>query len=133
MMRTLKATAIASLFVLSLAATSVFAEAPAAPSTINPNDHAALASYYNGLAKEVSAKLEAYQHELQEYEDHPYAYGRQGQDLNSHLRANIREYSKELAEDLEQVELHKKMSSMDRLEQFNKAKAKIDVSESVVQ
>ncbi len=132
MMKTLKVTAIASLWVLSFATTAVFAEAPVAPSNINPNDHITLANYYDGLAKEVSVKLETYRHDLQEYEDHPYTYGRQGQDLNSHLRANIREYSKELAEDLEQVELHKKMSSMERNEQLNKAKAQIDVNESVV-
>lgn len=131
-MKTLKVTAIASLWVLSFAATAAFAEAPAAPSNINPNDHAALASYYDGLTKEVATKLEAYQHELQEYEDHAYAYGRQGQDRKSHLRANIREYSKELAENLEQVEMHRKMATTERNEQLNKAKARIDINESVV-
>ncbi len=129
-MKALKLKVIASLL-FGLFATSVFAEAPAVPSNINPNDHAAVANYYESLAKTVSGKLEAYQHELKEYEAHPYTYGRQGQDLNSHLHANIREYMKELAEDLEQVELHRKMSATGQDRQFNKAKIKSD--ESVVQ
>lgn len=129
-MKALKLKVIVSLLLGSVA-TSVLAEAPAVPSNINPNNHAAVANYYESLAKTVSEKLEAYQHELDEYEAHPYTYGRQGQDLNSHLHANIREYKKELAEDLEQVELHRKISATEQDKQFNKAKIKLD--ESVVQ
>ncbi|HRB98275.1 MAG TPA: hypothetical protein PKY67_11275, partial [Nitrosomonas sp.] len=77
-MNRLKVTAIASLVAFSFAATSAFAEVPAAPSSINPNDHVALANYYEGLVKEVSAKLETNQQKLNDYEDHPYYYGRQG-------------------------------------------------------
>lgn len=130
-MKTLKSDAAVSLLALSFFATSVFAEAPAAPSNIDPNDHAALAAYYETLAKEVSDKLEANQQALREYEDHPYTYGRQGQDLSGHLNANIREYRKELSEDLEQVELHKKMSSVPQDKQINKAKLN-QLNESVV-
>ena len=126
-MKALKLKVIASLL-FSLSAAAVLAEAPAVPSNINPDDHAAVANYYESLAKTVSEKLEASQHELDEYEAHPYTYGRQGQDLNSHLHANIREYKEELAEDLEQVELHKKMSATDQDRQFNKAKIKLDES-----
>lgn len=125
-MNTLKVTAIVSLLAFGFVATSVFAEAPAAPSSINPYDHAALANYYEGLAQEVSAKLEAYQQELNEYEEHPYYYGRQGQDLKSHLQANIREYKKELSEDLAEAELHKKIASGEQDRQFHKAKANVD-------
>lgn len=130
-MNTLKVTAIASLLAFSFIATSAFAEAPAAPSSINPNDHVALANYYEGLAKEVSAKLETNQQKLNDYEDHPYYYGRQGQDLRSHLQANIREYENELAEDLKEAELHKKIAASEQDRQFNKAKA--DVGGVVVQ
>ncbi len=126
-MKALKLKVIASLL-FGLSASAVLAEAPAVPSNINPDDHAAVANYYESLAKTVSEKLEASQHELDEYEAHPYTYGRQGQDLNSHLHANIREYKEELAEDLEQVELHKKMSATDQDRQFNKAKIKLDES-----
>lgn len=131
-MKTRKLTAIVSLLAFGFFANSVLAEAPAAPSNIDPNNHRALAAYYEDLAKEVAGKLEAYRHELSEYEDHPYVYGRQGQDLNSHLRANIREYSKELVEDMEQVELHKKMSSTEEGGQLNKVKAEINLNGSVV-
>ncbi|WP_394809327.1 hypothetical protein [Nitrosomonas sp.] len=126
-MKALKLKVIASLL-FGLSASAVLAEAPAVPSNINPDDHAAVANYYESLAKTVSEKLEASQHELDKYEAHPYTYGRQGQDLNSHLHANIREYKEELAEDLEQVELHKKMSATDQDRQFNKAKIKLDES-----
>ena len=112
-MKALKLKVIASLL-FGFFATSVFAEAPAVPSSINPNDHAAVANYYESLAKTVSEKLEASQHELDEYEAHPYTYGRQGQDLNSHLHANIREYRNELAEELEQEELHRKISETEQ-------------------
>lgn len=131
-MKTRKLTTIVSLLAFGFFATSVLAEAPAAPSNIDPNNHRALAAYYEGLAKEVAERLEHYQHELQDYEDHPYAYGRQGQDLNSHLHANIREYSKELTEDLEQAELHKKMSSTQEGGQLNKLKAQVNLDGSVV-
>lgn len=123
-MNTLKVTAIVSLLAFGFIATSLFAEAPAAPDNINPNDHVALANYYEGLAKEISAKLETYQQELNEYENHPYYYGRQGQDLNSHLQANIRGYEKELAEDLQEAELHRKVAA-EQDKQFKAAKANV--------
>lgn len=130
-MNTLKVTAIVSLLAFGFVATSAFAEAPAAPSSINSSDHVALANYYEGLAKEVSVKLETYQQELKEYEEHPYYYGRQGQDLNSHLQANIREYEKELVEDLQEAELHRKIAAVEQDKQFKEAK--VNVGEIVAQ
>lgn len=124
-MNRLKVTAIASLVAFSFAATSAFAEVPAAPSSINPNDHVALANYYEGLVKEVSAKLETNQQKLNDYEDHPYYYGRQGQDLRSHLQANIREYKKELVEDLQEANLHRKIAASEQGRQFSKAEANV--------
>ena len=124
-MNSLKVTAVASLIFFGIFTTSAFAEVPAAPISINPNDHATLANYYEGLAKEISEKLENYQQELNEYEDHPYYYGRQAQDLKSHLQANIREYKKELAEDLQEAELHRKIADGNKDRQFNKAEAEI--------
>ena len=122
-MNTLKITAIASLVAFSFAATSAFAEVPATPSSINPNDHVALANYYEDLAKDVSEKLETNQQKLSHYEDHPYYYGRQGLDFESHLQANIREYKKELAEDLREAELHRKIAASEQGRQFSKANA----------
>ena len=120
-MNSLKVTAVASLIFFGVVTTSAFAEVPAAPSSINPNDHVALANYYEGLVKEVSAKLETNQQKLNDYEDHPYYYGRQGQDLRSHLQANIREYKKELAEDLQEANLHRKIAASEQGRQFSKA------------
>ncbi len=125
-MNTLKVTAIVSLLAFYFFSVSAFAEVPVAPDSINPNDHVALANYYEGLAKEVSAKLEANQQKLKEYEENSYHFGRQGQGLNSHLQANIREYEKELAEDLEEAELHRKLSTVEQGRQFNKVKANIE-------
>ena len=130
-MSTLKVTAIISLLAFYFVTTSAFAEVPAAPDSINPNDHAALANYYEGLAKEVSVKLETNQQKLNDYEVHPYYYGRQGQDLSSHMKANIREYEKELAEDLKEATLHRKIAEMEQDRQFNNAKA--NIGEAVVQ
>lgn len=129
-MNTLKVTAIVSLVVFGFVASSASAEVPAAPSSINPNDHVALANYYEGLAKEVSGKLETNLQKLNDYEDHPYYYGRQGQDLKSHLQANIREYRKELAEDLQEADLHRKIAAGEQNQQFNKAQA--DIGAAVV-
>ena len=130
-MSTLKVTAIISLFAFYFVTTSAFAEVPVAPDSINPNDHAALANYYEGLAKEVSAKLETNQQRLNDYEVHPYYYGRQGQDLSSHLQANIREYEKELAEDLKEATLHRKIAEMEQDRQFNNAK--VNVGDAIAQ
>ena len=52
-------------------------------------------------------------------------YDRPGQDLNSHLQANIREYKKELAEDLEKAELHRKIAEVDQDRQFKEVKVKV--------
>jgi hypothetical protein len=130
-MSTLKVTAIISLLAFYFVTTSVFAEVPADPDSINSNDHTALANYYEGLAKEVSAKLETNQQKLNDYEVHPYYYGRQGQDLSSHLQANIREYEKELAEDLKEATFHREIAEMEQGRQFNNAKA--NVGNAVVQ
>ena len=124
-MNTLKITKIIALVAFSFFVTSAFAETPAAPSSINPNDHVALANYYEDLAKEVSGKLETNQQKLNDYEDRPYYYGRPGQDLKSHLQANIREYKKELAADLQEAELHKKIAAVQQDMPSNHAEANI--------
>lgn len=130
-MNTLKVSAIIPLLIFYFVATSALAEVSAAPDSINPNDHAALANYYEGLAKEISERLEINQQKLNEYEEHPYYYGRQGQDLKSHLQANIHAYEKELAEDLGEATLHRKIAEMEQTRQFNSAKA--DVGGAVAQ
>lgn len=117
-MKKLKITVISFLLLSGLVGASAFAEAPVAPSNISSNDHVALANYYEGLAKEVSTKLETYRQELKDYEEHPYYYGRQGQDLYSHLRANIRKYENELTDDLNEAKLHRESSVSEQGNQF---------------
>ena len=62
---------------------------------------------------------------LEEYEAHPYYYGRQGQDVRSHASANIREYEKTLKENLDNADSHRKMA-MEQNNQINKAKINLD-------
>ena len=135
-MKALKLIAVTAISGFAFVASSAFAEAPPLPSNINPDDHAAAASYYEGLVKEETQIVQKYERELEEYEDHAYAYGRQGQEMSSHLRANIREHKQQLAEDLEQMELHKKMATMATMEQrseVNKTKAEVKLDDSVIQ
>lgn len=113
-MKASKISAVLSVLAFGLMTASAFAEVPALPSNINSNDHAAAAAYYENLAKEEAAIVEKYRQDLEEHEDHAYAYGRRGQDDVSHLRANIREHEHQLEEDLAQAEIHKKMLTVDQ-------------------
>ncbi len=110
-MKILKFLTLLSLFAFSLFASYAFAENEAIHS-----DHVALMKHYENLAKEAEAKLQENKEALDQYEAHPYYYGRQGQDLQSHASANIREYEKALKESLNQADLHRKMAmTQDRL------------------
>ncbi|TXI20651.1 MAG: hypothetical protein E6Q62_00875 [Nitrosomonas sp.] len=115
---------VALFLALSLTVTSAFAV-----DGIDDNDHAALAKYYELLAKEAEVKLQENKAVLEEYENHSYYYGRQGQDLKSHTTANIREYEKQLAESLSNADLHHRIA----LEQQNNSvisKAKLNFDDS---
>ncbi|MBA3756747.1 MAG: hypothetical protein H0X02_11170 [Nitrosomonas sp.] len=94
------------LFALSLSVSSVFSNEVEG---IDDNDHAALAKYYENHAHEAEEKLHKNEELLKEYEDHPYYYGRQGQDIQSHTLANIHEYEKVIEEDLHHADDHKKV------------------------
>ncbi len=107
---------------LILAAVSFLAAPAIAAGGINDNDHAALAQYYEDLADETKVKLQQNKALLEEYEAHPYYFGRQGQDIKSHSSANIREYEKILRQYLKQADLHKKMFADQENRAINKAK-----------
>ena len=92
---------------------------------IDNSDHAALAKYYENLTKEAATKLQENTEILEEYETHPYYYGRQGQDLQSHTSANIHEYQERVEENLHNAELHKKMA-IEQDNPINKAKINLD-------
>ena len=97
----------------------------AAQTEVAGNDHEALVKHYENLAKEVKAKLQENIEALEEYEAHPYYYGRQGQDIRSHTSANIREYEKTLKENLDNADSHRKMA-IEQNNRINKAKANLD-------
>ncbi len=112
-------TLIASLFVLGSFTSSAFAQ-----NAIDNADHFALAKHYENLAKEAEAKLQENKEALEEYEAHSFYYGRQGQDVQSHATANIREYEKLLKENLNNADVHKKMA-MEQNNVINKAKLNV--------
>lgn len=82
----------------------------AAPTDVTYSNHTALAQHYENLAVEAKKRLKENQAILKKYEAYPYYYGRQGQDLQSHTAANIREYEKVLQENLSNAGFHKKMA-----------------------
>lgn len=110
-MKAIKFSALIPLFALSLLASPVFAD----------NDHEALMKHYGNLVEETKVRLQENRKILEEYEDHPYYYGRQGQDIRSHASANIREYEKALKENLANVDLHRRMAAAQRNDQTNNA------------
>ncbi len=75
------------------------------------SDHNNLASYYDNLAKEMVAKAEEKKESLEEYDDHSYYYGRQGQDFKSHTTANIRYYKEAAEEASQQATFHRKVAA----------------------
>lgn len=108
---------IASLFVLGSFTSSAFAQ-----NAIDNEDHFALAKHYENEAKEIEVKLQENKAALEEYEDHSFYYGRQGQDVQSHTTANIREYEKQLSENLNNANLHKRLAMEQQNNVINKAK-----------
>ncbi len=118
---------IASLFVFGSFTSSAFAQ-----NAIDNEDHFALASHYENLAKEAEAKLQENKAALEEYEEHSFYYGRQGQDVQSHTTANIREYEKQLSENLNNANLHKKLAMEQQNNVINKAKLNVGDDSSAV-
>ena len=117
---------------LILAAVSFLATPAIGAGGINDNDHAALAQYYENLADEAKVKLQQNKALLEEYEMHPYYFGRQGQDIKSHSSANIREYEKILRRYLKKAELHKKMAADQENSVINKAKTGLNPDATVI-
>ena len=75
------------------------------------SDHNNLAIHYDKLAEEMVAKAEEKKGSLEEYEDHSYYYGRQGQDFKSHTQANIRYYEEAAASAAKQADVHRKIAA----------------------
>ncbi len=98
----------------------------AVPAEIATNDHDALAVYFENLAKEAKVKLHENKRLLRKYEESPYLFGRQGQDVKSHAAANIREYEKTLRESQNYADFHRKMAIELKGNSLNKAKLNQD-------
>jgi hypothetical protein len=124
-MKALKFSALLFVFVLSLLVGPVMAQ-----NGISDNDHEALAKHYQSLVDEAKTKLQQNQDILDEYEAHPYYFGRQGQDVRSHASANVREYEKILEENLSQVDLHKRMAMEQQQNHVHKANTDFNRDES---
>ncbi|MBY0474895.1 MAG: hypothetical protein K2Q13_07535 [Nitrosomonas sp.] len=122
-MRAQKFLILISVLAFSLTALPVFA---VEVEGIDDNNHAALTQYYENVAKETEAKLQKNKAALEEYEAHPYYYGRQGQEFKSHTVANIREYEEVLAESLNNADLHKKITMDHNNSAINKARVNLD-------
>jgi len=75
------------------------------------SDHNNLSNYYDKLAKEMTAKAAEKMESLEEYEEHSYYYGRQGQDFKSHTQANIRYYEQAAFDAVKQAEFHQKIAA----------------------
>lgn len=105
-MKTSKFLVVLSSLALSLSVLPVFANEVEG---IDDNDHAALIKYYENHAHEEEEKLHENEELLKEYEEHPYYFGRHGQDIRSHSLANIHEHEKTIEEDLHHAEDHKKI------------------------
>ena len=118
------------LIALSFLVLSSFASSAFAVDGIDDNDHVTLAKYYEGQANEVKAKLQENKQILEDYEEHSFYYGRQGQDVQSHATANIREYEKLLTENLSNADLHRRIA-MEQDKVINKAKLNVDGDSAV--
>jgi hypothetical protein len=88
---------------------------------IDPNNHDAIAKHYEDAANEIKAKLQEQKKLLEEYEGHSNAYGRRGQDRQSHITAKIRQYENSIKENLKEASIHRKMAEEEKRELgFNK-------------
>ncbi len=109
-MKTLKYAILLSLLSLTLLASCAqMSPSVVAQSGIAHDDHDALVTHYENLAKQAESELQANKKILKECEKHPYYYGAQGIDLRSHSSANIRGYEKVLKESLHHADIYRKM------------------------
>ena len=93
-----------------------------APTGIAKNDHTSLVKYYEGVANDAKVRLQENKKVLQEYEAHPYYFGRQGLEVRSHAAANIRAYEKTLKESLVFADFHRTMAIEQIGQKSNEAK-----------
>lgn len=73
-------------------------------------DHIKLAEYYENEAKTLRAKMTEEKKILNEYDNHSYYYGPEGQLYQSHHDALLREYEKAAERSMEMAASHRKMA-----------------------
>ncbi|MEO7560043.1 MAG: hypothetical protein ABIT23_07300 [Nitrosospira sp.] len=83
----------------------------AAQNATTPNDHEAVAKYYENAATQMQVKVEEQKELLEHYEDKSYLYGRRAQDLQSHTAALVRHYEKTVRANIQEAALHRQMAS----------------------
>lgn len=76
-----------------------------------PDDHEAVAKYYENAAMQMQAKVKEEKELLEQYKNKSYLYGRQAQDLQSHTAALIRRHEQTVAADMKEAALHRQMAS----------------------
>jgi hypothetical protein len=111
-----------------LAACAQMGSSVAKPTGISSNDHGALVKYYEGVAKDAKLRLQENKKILQEYEAHPYYFGRQGLDAQSHAAANVRAYEKAIRESLIFADFHRKMA-MEQIGQKGNQTKKVETNQ----
>ena len=116
------------LSLIVLAACAQTGTSVAKPAGISSNDHGALVKYYEGVAKDAKLRLKENKKILQEYEAHPYYFGRQGLDAQSHAAANVRAYEKAIRESLIFADFHRKMA-MEQVGQKGNQTKKVETNQ----
>lgn len=74
-------------------------------------DHNALARHYGDAAQEMRMKVEEHKKTLEEYERHPYYYGKRAQDLKAHCERLINSYEQAAEANQSMAELHRAMAA----------------------
>ena len=75
-----------------------------------PIDHIKLAEYYENEVKILKKKMKEEKEILDEYDNHSYYYGPEGQLYQSHHDALLREYEKAAERNMEMAVAHRKMA-----------------------
>lgn len=73
-------------------------------------DQNALAKRYEDAAKELQAKVQEHEKQLEEYESRSYLYGRQAQNLQAHCQGLIRFYEQAAEANMSMAKIHRQLA-----------------------
>lgn len=74
-------------------------------------DHEDLATHYEEAAKEAEAKVEEHKKLLNDYKQHSYLYGRQGDSFIEHCESIINSYQKVVSANKEMAKMHHQLAN----------------------